>query len=115
LDFPDFGGIVPGRGIEPDGRPPSFMSGSARGSGRFDPGGGGGDGSGRDGVTSLVGAGFFCVAGALLDGTLATDSSASAFPQEVHAAVPSAEKVSQRPQTIPISGSKGRGELTKSQ
>ncbi len=120
FDFPDFGGMDPGRAIEPDGRPPSFMSGSARGSGRFDAGAasaalGAGDGSGRDGETSLAGGGFFCVAGALLDGTGATASSASALPHDVHDPVPSAAYVSQRPQTMPISGSKGRGELTKSQ
>src|SRR5438270_655046 len=122
LDFPDdFGGIDPGLfGTEPDGRPPAFTSGSARGSGRVEPwrfaggtsdfaraGAEMGDGSGRDAGSSAsgIGTGLRCVAGALLLEIGAAISNASAFPHETHAVVPSALNVSQRAQTIPISGS----------
>jgi hypothetical protein len=120
FDFDDFGGIDPGFETGPDGRPPGFMSGSERGS-RFETGAG--DGSGRDaGIWAvpvrppLAGGGWRCVAGALLPETGAgTVSSTSAFPHDVQETVPSAANDSQRPQTMPITGSIDRRELIKSQ
>src|SRR5438105_13300892 len=124
LDLPgafEGGGGTDPRGTAPDGRPPGVTSGSVRGSGRpegvfvpprFDCGAGG-DGSGRDagsGFGSPGGGGLRCVAGALLLDTGAPPvSSARALPQ-LQVVVPRTLNDSQRPQTIPITGSIERAE-----